>query len=649
MILTLVSSHNSIRELPDTTLPDFTLITGLNGSGKSHLLQAIQQGKIQADIAPNFQSDARFFDSSTMAPNDTGGISSGQLAQERDGLYQAFLGHRKPHESQFWQAARSHGLSVGQFKNVAELSSLSEQQLGALVSDRTKVPDLVKSLENATTHISSSIINHMQPDQRSELTMISKACGKPIAALEEDDFKLSNAPYWGRSQPFQNQFGRLFMQYKELQKTNDLRAYHGQQHSNDAEFQQKHMMPPWDFVNDTLQRAALPFLINEPDKFENIVFTPKLTKTTTGDEIQFANLSSGEKIIMSFALCLYYAGEGRQITTYPKLLLLDEVDAPLHPSMCGHFITTVTETLVKKLGVNVIATTHSPSTVALAPEESIHVMRVGEPGVHKTTKAEALNLLTVGVPTLSLNYDGRRQVFVESPNDAEIYSALYEILRPKLGSERSLTFVSAGSINPKSGTHENAGCDKVISIVDSLSQNGNNTVFGLLDWDLKKSSRQRIHVLAEDKRYAVENCIYDPLAMIALLLHTPESKQHVATLGLPENTTFVSFVNMDWTSLQATVDALAEKITGKVGNDPTDSVEYFGGHSLTLPRAYLQMQGHQLEEKIVSAFPELKAQRFGNNLMLYMVKNIYSQIQELVPKHIVNAFERLLTADSHQP
>ncbi len=649
MILALVSSYNSIRELPDTTLPEFTLITGLNGSGKSHLLQAIQQGKIRADVAPNFQSDARFFDSSTMSPTDSGGISSGQLAQERDGLYQAFLGHRKPHESQFWQAASSHGLSVGQFRNVAELSGLSEQQLAAFASDRTKVPDLAKSLENATTHISSSIINHMKPDQRSELTMISELCGKPIAALEEDDFKLSNAPHWGRSQPFQNQFGRLFMQYKELQRANDLRAYHGQQHLNDAEFQQKHMMPPWDFVNETLQRAALPFLINEPDKFENIVFTPKLTKTTTGDEIQFADLSSGEKIIMSFALCLYYAGEGRQITTYPKLLLLDEVDAPLHPSMCRHFITTVTETLVKKLGVNVIATTHSPSTVALAPEDSIHVMRVGEPGIHKTSKAEALNLLTVGVPTLSLNYDGRRQVFVESPNDTEIYSALYEMLRPQLASERSLTFISAGSINPNSGTHTNTGCDRVISIVNSLSQNGNNTVFGLLDWDMKNSSNLRIHLLAEGKRYALENCIFDPLAMIALLLHTPESKRHVATLGLPENATFLSFANMEWASLQTSVDALAEKIVGAVGNDSCDSVKYLSGHSLTVPRAYLHMQGHLLEEKIVSAFPELKTQRFKGKLMLHMVNNIYLEIPKLVPQDIVNVLECLLVADSHQP
>ena len=69
--------------------------------------------------------------------------------------------------------------------------------------------------------------------------------------------------------------------------------------------------------------------------------------------------------------------------------------------------------------------THSASTVALAPENSLHVMYADKSGVHSISKSGALNLLTVGVPTLALSYDGRRQVFVESPNNTA-YSEAYQ-------------------------------------------------------------------------------------------------------------------------------------------------------------------------------------------------------------------------------
>ncbi len=40
------STHESITDLTEIELPPFTLITGLNGAGKSHLLQAIANRKI---------------------------------------------------------------------------------------------------------------------------------------------------------------------------------------------------------------------------------------------------------------------------------------------------------------------------------------------------------------------------------------------------------------------------------------------------------------------------------------------------------------------------------------------------------------------------------------------------------------------------
>jgi AAA15 family ATPase/GTPase len=140
---------------------------------------------------------------------------------------------------------------------------------------------------------------------------------------------------------------------------------------------------------------------------------------------------------MSFALCLYYAEDRRQLVDYPKVLLFDEIDAPLHPSMTQSLLRTIQDVLINRHGIKVILTTHSPSTVALAPETSLYAMSKTESKtelrrLQKTTKDKALTILTTGVPTLSIDYENRRQVFVESQYDAQFYEKIYEKLRDKL-------------------------------------------------------------------------------------------------------------------------------------------------------------------------------------------------------------------------
>jgi hypothetical protein len=79
---------------------------------------------------------------------------------------------------------------------------------------------------------------------------------------------------------------------------------------------------------------------------------------------------------------------------------------------------------LEQFKVNVIATTHSPSTLACAPEESIYATSAERAGLQKMTKGRALNLLTAGVPTLAVSFSGRRQVFVESEIDSSIYEGV---------------------------------------------------------------------------------------------------------------------------------------------------------------------------------------------------------------------------------
>ena len=71
----------------------------------------------------------------------------------------------------------------------------------------------------------------------------------------------------------------------------------------------------------------------------------------------------------------------------PKLLLLDEVDAVLHPSMVVALVTTVKSLFVPQ-GTKVLMTSHSPMTVAAIDEADIfRVVRTGGAvNIARTTK-----------------------------------------------------------------------------------------------------------------------------------------------------------------------------------------------------------------------------------------------------------------------
>lgn len=77
-------------------------------------------------------------------------------------------------------------------------------------------------------------------------------------------------------------------------------------------------------------------------------------------------------------------------------------DAHLHPSMTVQFLDVISEVLVRKHGVRVIMTTHSPSTVALAPEGAIFQMeRGGAEILPVADRAAIISILTAGLVTVS--------------------------------------------------------------------------------------------------------------------------------------------------------------------------------------------------------------------------------------------------------
>ena len=127
-------------------------------------------------------------------------------------------------------------------------------------------------------------------------------------------------------------------------------------------------------------------------------FETELTNLATGDTYSMGDLSSGERVLMSLCLMFLNQALGRR---RPRLLLLDEVDAMLHPSMVVALVSALTSLFVDQ-GTSVLMTTHSCSTAAvLADDEMFRVTRDGgQVTVQAASKQDAVFELSDGVATL---------------------------------------------------------------------------------------------------------------------------------------------------------------------------------------------------------------------------------------------------------
>lgn len=148
---------------------------------------------------------------------------------------------------------------------------------------------------------------------------------------------------------------------------------------------------PWKTFNDIANLLNFKFELDEPKIDEN-KFDVRLRDRERKIFISPKSLSSGEKVIFSLFVAMYSATNTSYI---PDLLMFDEPDAYLHPTLSNTLIKVITEEFVNKYNIKVIITTHSPSTVAIVPESSIFRMKEGK--MEKCNKNEAIHSLNTGL------------------------------------------------------------------------------------------------------------------------------------------------------------------------------------------------------------------------------------------------------------
>ncbi|WP_273212531.1 AAA family ATPase [Runella zeae] len=585
MRFTLHSKYKSLEVGSiDIDLPNFTILTGLNGSGKTQILEAMLMGQLRGEF---INIEKILINNGSLSPNDK---SDRYYNNDDDTI------------SMLWQY---------------------------YVSNRNT------SFENL--HIEKKYL-----DKISKIATLSK---KDLLSLDRDDFEiycpLDISPRV--SNFYEHTLSYLFRAYhKRLDKIRYMNYTKSQEegHVPITEDQVTSFLgpPPWKVINDILENSNLPYRVTYPTgNFYDMKFEAKLKDVNKEFFIDFKDLSSGEQIIMSFIIGIYNLTLGFRL---PSIILLDEVDASLHPSMAKYFLKILQETFIDEYRLSIVLATHSPSVVAFAPEDSIHlVTKEGSQRIIKVTRDRALKALTEGVPSFSINYENRRQVFVESHNDVSYYEELYKKFSNYLIPEISLTFISSGESRKDSNGRKVSTCDQVENITSVLRKGGNKFVFGIVDGDGKShKEKDGIILLGEGKRYSIENYLFDPLLLGALLLR--QKLLSKTDLGLTQEESYTDLKSFSQERLQKIIDFISNALSIE-----GELIDYriVKGVNLKIPSNYLEIQGHKLESLVLRVYSKLNEIKRDSESALKMeiLTKIVDDLVEIVPIDLLDTLRKI--------
>lgn len=390
---------------------------------------------------------------------------------------------------------------------------------------------------------------------------------------------------------------------------------------------------PWEIFNDIGKALNFKFELDEPN-IEDQKFEVRLRDKAKKVFISPDSLSSGEKVIFSLFVAMYSTHSEAHL---PELIIFDEPDAYLHPSLCRTLLDVVQKIFVEQHHIKVIMTTHSPSTVALAPSNSIYRMMDGR--MVASNKKEAIVSLTTGLNTISVYYENVKQVFVEADNDNNYLTVVKDMAMRAglLSTDVNLNFVNVGN-------EVHGGCSIVTKVVNDLEIAGNQTVFGVIDWDGHNAASNRIKVLGQGRRYAIDNYAVDPLVIILICLEDAATRERI---GFEKHASVTTFKEMNNIKQQLFVDAIIKELEKKVPADErtnTDVVTYqtMEGRDYSIPAWFTEMQGHNLVEYMRKAFPILN--KYNDDRKLYKhiaVDMCYANYPGIIPMDIVETLKTI--------
>ena len=384
-------THKSIpKDLEWNDIPRFAIITGKNGSGKSQLLEQMKDPKNWVDnscTAKYIKHIPAIYNFNTNSNN-----SKSSIIDANNGHKNTVLNSFKTIiETDTKQYIKDNNVNI---LNLIDMMARYHNDTNLIHKNHSKEYAQLIQDDLVLIHLISPISQHTPV-----FKYVLEKSGKTLLEdITEEEF-LEYFP-----QSINNDFtaiSHLKDWFTVFIDDYDKKSGAANRTKNTIERERlENLKAPWVLMNDILKEYKFKYYIKDFDSSLNPL---QIHFTENGqDIIPIEDLSSGEQQLISLVAWAHHEVIAQNI----QVLLLDEPDAHLHPSFCKIFVEIMNKYIVKAHGIQVIMTTHSPSTIAYAPEESIFVMKMPEESdptsrVMKQTKEKALSILSDGLMTIT--------------------------------------------------------------------------------------------------------------------------------------------------------------------------------------------------------------------------------------------------------
>ena len=435
MKIELKQPYKCIEILTTEELPDFAILIGRNGAGKTQLFGALKEGLAQ--IPGIGVDEIELYDMVSFRSPNAGAANrrANQFAQITcDAYLVSPPGGPPPIETAaaiFDQFAgdieRDSGVRArddferrlrDEIQQVPDFAVFAAHDRGSPYKEtlygQVLAPRIPEATRRQGSRSSNQSSNSFSGNQAALLSAAMKLTGKLPHELTHDDI-MRASHYEGST--LANSVSAVFAAYRVDQfiwahKRLETERVGFAELINEYRTQYP---PPWEKLREILSAmrdaagddGLFNFDFSDPDdhelnmgNYEQFSFKAEMTNRTTGTQYEIDSLSSGESVLMALCLTSFNQYLGRR---RPKLLLLDELDAVLHPSMVAALVETL-KTLFVPCGTKVLMTSHSAMTVAALNEADIfRVVRTGGGvKVSRTTKSKAISELSEGLATVDV-------------------------------------------------------------------------------------------------------------------------------------------------------------------------------------------------------------------------------------------------------
>ena len=414
-------------------IPPFAVITGVNGVGKTQLLEVIKGRANKANSRGTIPNIFREISSSNGPVNLIFSENTTQRGLTLNGLieYVKNTDQRQVTLRNFDQQITAYQNNINYWRQQHSQSSDKVERL--------QLENNINSYEEQIRNFQNQKLNANIFAYDEELSRIARELHKKVKELTEDEIRLLAIDNF-ESLTTVDELTRFVANenLRYMKRVTFLSETHQDQERESLIAQER----PYQTINRIFRQYGFDYF----DMLNPFPIDGKLNgeirfKGKEGEIVDYHSLSSGEQAIVQFVIWSYGQDfRGNRLNT----MVLDEPDAHLHPSMCKMMVEIFSEMSAKKEigggGIRIIITTHSPSTVAFTPEGSLFVMQREADNkrvIRPTTTEDAVEILSDGIFTFSRAMSSftmlststkQNLVFVEGKTDVRHYTKAMQML-----------------------------------------------------------------------------------------------------------------------------------------------------------------------------------------------------------------------------